>query len=90
MFTAAKISIIFQSSKLFRIIVRMMSDFCTFAPIKPRRSHCTNKRTLNTLKVAFWKGTRGLLFFHKLDTGFCICSQKTVSLHRNLDVVKWK
>ena len=27
MFMAAKISIIFQSSKLFRVIVRFMSDF---------------------------------------------------------------
>lgn len=39
MFTAAKISIIFQSSKLFRVIVRMMSDFLYFcthkAPKKP-------------------------------------------------------
>ncbi len=46
MFTAAKISTFFQTSKLFRIIVRMMSDylyFCTHkapieatAPIKER------------------------------------------------------
>ena len=34
MFTAAKISIIFQSSKLFRVIVRMMSDFLYFCTYK--------------------------------------------------------
>ena len=58
MFTAAKISTFFLTSKLFRIIVRMMSDFLYFCTKIERmnlhRSHCTNKRTLNTLKVAFW------------------------------------
>ena len=34
MFTAAKISTFFQTSKLFRIIVRMMSDFLYFCTHK--------------------------------------------------------
>ena len=42
MFTAAKVSTFFQTSKLFRIIVRMMSDFLYFcthkAPKKPNNS----------------------------------------------------
>ena len=34
MFTAAKISTFFQTSKLFRVIVRMMSDFLYFCTYK--------------------------------------------------------
>jgi hypothetical protein len=34
MFTAAKISTFFQTSKLFRIIVRIMSDFLYFCTYK--------------------------------------------------------
>ena len=34
MFTAAKISTFFQTSKLFRIIVRIMSDFLYFCTHK--------------------------------------------------------
>ena len=40
MFTAVKISIIFQSSKLFRVIVRMMSDFLYFCTEIERKNNC--------------------------------------------------
>ena len=40
MITAAKISTFFQTSKLFRIIVRMMSDFLYFCTEIERKNNC--------------------------------------------------
>ena len=70
MFTAAKISIIFQSSKLFRVIVRMMSDFFTFAPIKPRRSQ------------TIFKWLKSSLICEVFDDFPCLFQLFVVLLHR--------